>query len=400
MVKMGLFVFLMSFLSCSIVTAAEQMLEEESCSQSSEKEEILRLAMVELKKNYGVRGFVPVAYVGREFWSKEKSKLEKKCEELYPQNYSLSLQDLIKEDPNLNGIISKFSYDQYRSALHLNHLFFTSLDGINSLSYDGINSLSDFKYLNELYISHSKLQKIEPSFFEGCVHLKKLDLSHNEFKEINAEMLIGLINLRDLNLSYNKIENIGQKTFIGSSKLHDLDLSHNKLKQIIKGQFEGLYNKLYQLNLSDNQLKTLCAEEILSIEGLQKLDIEGNLLAGDGELFEKLKEKVNFWATGFSCLDPNQEASCTPSSDDELSNEEEEKEEEEEEKEEINLSLSISEGQQPESVMERVLSFPVNHPLIAAATASAVLVAAAIVSRNPAKARRAAEGMRNRCVIS
>ncbi len=349
MIKMGLFVFLMSLLSCGFVTAAEQMSAEESAEQlaiSEKKTEpvILKFLIDELKKgNKGNKGRSMHEYKNTPLGS-EVTK--------FKGDLCISLEDVFNENSDkFNERMQPNIYED-RSWLELDYLFLTSICGLDK--FCGLTTLV------VLSMTNNRLKTIPNNFFEYFSSLCHLNLSDNRLEEINKKMFIGLNQLTHLNLRGNKLKKIDEGAFSGLAKLTCLNLSRNELEEIKKDQFVGLYHSLQDLCLSENEkLLKLCATEILALEKLVILNFyKCNQLECNKELYQGLLKKFPKYHNYYLCLNPS------------------------------------------ESLMERVLSFPVNHPLIAAATASAVLVAAAIVSRNPAKARRAAEGMRNRCVIS
>jgi Leucine-rich repeat (LRR) protein len=117
-----------------------------------------------------------------------------------------------------------------------------------------------FKCANVLEVSLAgNVLTSVPAFIKNCNSVTSIDLSKNKIVKITNGSLSELTHLNQLNLSHNKLECLENNSFSTvntTSNIQFLDLSNNKLSKIEQAAFKGLDN-LTVLNLNENLLDDL-----------------------------------------------------------------------------------------------------------------------------------------------
>jgi len=148
-----------------------------------------------------------------------------------------------------------------------------SLSMLPSGTFDGLSGLT------VLNLSSNAIDSalISEESFRGLPALQKLDMSSNRLKELKSGLLKDLPNLKFLSCADNNLEAIESEALTLQSSLEVLDLARNKLAAFSANAFSGL-TMLKKLSLDGNHLATL-PEDILrdSLE-LEDLSLDGNAL--------------------------------------------------------------------------------------------------------------------------
>lgn len=143
--------------------------------------------------------------------------------------------------------------------------------------------------LHHLDLSHNSIGELTSRCFTGLAQLRTLKLSHNQIRAIGATALAGLPHLRELHMASSGLHHVAGTAFAGNSELRSLELQGNRLTWLPEGALQNLRH-LALLNLSGNALGS--EENVtLSISGAHRLtvlDLSHNKLKSlpaIGELF-------------------------------------------------------------------------------------------------------------------
>ncbi|KAI9313184.1 hypothetical protein BX666DRAFT_1980456 [Dichotomocladium elegans] len=155
----------------------------------------------------------------------------------------------------------------------------TLIDIRNNQLHTLPSSLSQLQQLTALYLSHNRFETIPESVFD-LPKLRDLDLSHNRVQTIPPEIrrlsLLEILNLEDNNLRQVPDE-IGQLT-----KLRKLYLSHNHVIELPTVEALNGWQKLQELHLSKNQMRTLfrsSTSTVVTLPLLVRLDVRQNSMS-------------------------------------------------------------------------------------------------------------------------
>ncbi|XP_045465998.1 toll-like receptor 3 [Harmonia axyridis] len=130
------------------------------------------------------------------------------------------------------------------------------------------------KNLKILNLSYNKLMDIDLTPVEEEIpNLEILDVSHNILR--NIVTISSLQKLKDLNLSWNQIKTVPPNTFFKLKDLIALNLSHNKLSSLNTCLFCSLEN-LKLLDLSNNNIVTIEFLLVPTMKYLQTVDLNMN----------------------------------------------------------------------------------------------------------------------------
>jgi Leucine-rich repeat (LRR) protein len=162
--------------------------------------------------------------------------------------------------------------------------------------------------LEHLDISSNQINSVTP--LQNMVRLKKLTLSNNQIVDIssassltNLEELemsnvgvcdvscLELLPLKKLDVSHNKIEKL-----IISQTLGELDAGSNKIKYVIVGARNDV---LTRLNLCKNFISDINnISDLVNLTKLQKLNLNGNKINGNGEMVKYGWVEIYFYRNG------------------------------------------------------------------------------------------------------
>ncbi|XP_060125803.1 reticulon-4 receptor [Zootoca vivipara] len=154
--------------------------------------------------------------------------------------------------------------------------------------------------LEELDLSDNTiLRSINPSTFQGLVHLHTLHLDRCGLLELSTGLFRGLFSLQYLYLQDNSLQNLLDDTFLDLANLTYLFLHGNRIKSLSENVFRGLINldrlllhqnrvsvihrrafhdlgKVMTLYLFNNNLTVLTGETMAPLVSLQYLRLNGN----------------------------------------------------------------------------------------------------------------------------
>ena len=188
------------------------------------------------------------------------------------------------------------------------------------------NTFQDMEWLSWLFLNDNQLSSIEPGTFSGLGRLLKLQLSGNQLTMIESDMFIGAESLveliisrnnisnlppnvfhhiprvRELRLDSNQFDQINLQPFTSLNHLLDLNISGNHLSfigyglsnQVHSSNASGLFPKLKQLLLNDNEIQDLDGNIFKEMPGINSIQIRGNPLKRvDKKTFQSLKNNTN-----------------------------------------------------------------------------------------------------------
>ncbi|CAH1728689.1 unnamed protein product [Chironomus riparius] len=152
-----------------------------------------------------------------------------------------------------------------------------------------LQALSSCQYLEILHLEHTGISDLPSELFQNMKHLSEIILNDNQFLEVPASLSIIGSSLEDLQFNKNPIEVINSQSFNGLEKLQKLSINFmDNLKSIEKKSFHNL-NMLEVLHCSENKkLTDMDLEDLLNLINLKDLDLSNNQLKtlSFGELIE------------------------------------------------------------------------------------------------------------------
>nr|XP_033793465.1 nephrocan-like [Geotrypetes seraphini] len=135
-----------------------------------------------------------------------------------------------------------------------------------------ISDVSGIAGLEELILFSSGIEVIENGTFRALNTLKSLELQKNKLTQIPGSLPS---NLEVLKLSDNTIRSIYQSDFKGLQKLRVLEIQNNLITALPYNIFSPLFN-LQSLNLDSNSLESVSGP--LQLPNLKHLSLENNRL--------------------------------------------------------------------------------------------------------------------------
>jgi hypothetical protein len=133
--------------------------------------------------------------------------------------------------------------------------------------------------------------------FLPCPSITQFRLQHNDLNLVNDEPILLAPNLKYLELDFCKISYLPIKAFQNLTNLKKLSLKNNKLVKLDGERYEqsgdtpatasNLFSelkRLEELDLSDNQLRSLDTSLFDNLDNLRRLFISGNPLECDCDL--------------------------------------------------------------------------------------------------------------------
>lgn len=180
---------------------------------------------------------------------------------------------------SLNG--SEFTY-----LTNLQYLDFSSnrLDLLYSTAFQELQNLVILDISNNNHYFESEGVTHMLNFTKNLKKLTTLLMNHNEIStSTNTELESD--SLKRLEFRYNRLDMLwrdGDTRYLNYFKkllnLKVLDISHNNLNSIPSEVFSGLPDRLSELYLKGNQLKSFNWQELQLLHSLQVLDLSGNSL--------------------------------------------------------------------------------------------------------------------------
>lgn len=161
------------------------------------------------------------------------------------------------------------SVDHGTQMLDLSRTFIESIRNDTFASLGLVN-------LQKLYITSSKISRIERYAFRKLVNLVELDLSSNLLESVPSHAFIEIVELRELKLKNNLIRRIGNNAFTSVPNLIRLDLSDCRISTIESNAFTNLEATLEWLRIDGNQLQVIRYTTMKSLESLHGLELARN----------------------------------------------------------------------------------------------------------------------------
>ncbi|XP_069139086.1 platelet glycoprotein V-like [Argopecten irradians] len=185
-----------------------------------------------------------------------------------------NLQELVLK----NMDISYITKDAFRDRLpNLKKLRMEYLP-LGSLPDSGLMPLTNLEELSAVYVN---LKRIPFGAFRAFKKLKVLDLSHNAINDLVPDCFKGIEHsLEYLGLHLNLLDErtMGPLASPNWEKLKQLNLGHNYLKSLPNGLFYNMAALEY-LNLDSNRITALESGSLLGLQNLTYLDLSGNMIS-------------------------------------------------------------------------------------------------------------------------
>ncbi|GFR10893.1 let-4 [Trichonephila clavata] len=124
---------------------------------------------------------------------------------------------------------------------------------------------------------HCNLSAVDESAFSGIADkLETLDFAQNAFERVPSHAIENLTALVSLNLNYNRLEILHAEAFKGLQSLLRLSLYGNRIKFIDNLAFVGVGRNLTRINLGANQLTAVPSRPLKNLALLQRLQLHEN----------------------------------------------------------------------------------------------------------------------------
>ncbi|GBO08582.1 hypothetical protein AVEN_239170-1, partial [Araneus ventricosus] len=190
--------------------------------------------------------------------------------------------------------------------LHVDQLFAVARPKFIFLDHNNLTDLDSILHPNmseaqTLLLSYNPFSKITENSFNGKVkNAAFLYMDHCLIREFDASHFKDLSVLSTLDLSYNLIENVTNQTihfgsdhgtgleliFIGNKiqefnvdltyKVKHLNLNKNLLTSVSRSL---RYSQVLDVNMAENRIETLGPEDFHGVQGIQNVDLQGNLIS-------------------------------------------------------------------------------------------------------------------------
>lgn len=144
----------------------------------------------------------------------------------------------------------------------------------------------------ELRLTDNFITIIRRKDFYNMTSLVHLTLSRNTISQIVPHAFLGLRSLRALHMDGNRLNVIKSDHFKGLINLRHLILGNNQIHQVAPNAFDEFVSTIEDLDLSNNNLRTLPWEAIARMTNINTLTLDHNLIdhigAGTFTLLTKL----------------------------------------------------------------------------------------------------------------
>ncbi|XP_051933444.1 leucine-rich repeat and fibronectin type III domain-containing protein 1 [Hippocampus zosterae] len=144
----------------------------------------------------------------------------------------------------------------------------------------------------ELRLTDNFITVIRRKDFFNMTSLVHLTLSRNTISQITPEAFFSLRSLRALHMDGNRLSAIRSDHFKGLNNLRHLILGNNQIHQVAATSFDEFVSTIEDLDLSNNNLRTLPWEAIARMTNINTLTLDHNLIdhieAGTFTLLTKL----------------------------------------------------------------------------------------------------------------
>ena len=162
------------------------------------------------------------------------------------------------------------SIDRCKFPLSLRDLLLNG-NNIHNLS---VNSFNGLEYLESLHLNHCNIIRIFPSSFSALKNLKNLFLENNKILTLSPGMFNGLDSCETICLNYCKIVIIEKFSFLNLNNLKTLHLKGNNISL---WQHDYCLDNLINLDVSECNFTDI--KQILHLKKLEALNIKNNSIA-------------------------------------------------------------------------------------------------------------------------
>lgn len=130
----------------------------------------------------------------------------------------------------------------------------------------------------ELRLTDNFITIIRRKDFYNMTSLVHLTLSRNTISQIVPHAFLGLRSLRALHMDGNRLNVIKSDHFKGLINLRHLILGNNQIHQVAPNAFDEFVSTIEDLDLSNNNLRTLPWEAIARMTNINTLTLDHNLI--------------------------------------------------------------------------------------------------------------------------
>nr|XP_054765771.1 toll-like receptor 3 [Lytechinus pictus] len=128
----------------------------------------------------------------------------------------------------------------------------------NPLRYLKAGLFTDLQNLQILDLSYCELSYLESKAFEGLQRLKNLHLQGNSLHELPSRLFENTGELAMIHLEENILRYLDRDLFVNSSNLRNLTLQGNRLSGFNRSTFAPLFDHLYSIDISKNEVVCTC----------------------------------------------------------------------------------------------------------------------------------------------
>jgi Leucine-rich repeat (LRR) protein len=164
------------------------------------------------------------------------------------------------------------------------------------LSWNAIKYIQPQTFLNNVHLkfldmSRNQISDIDSHLFLQNPSITQFSIKHNKLNFVNDEPILFAPNLKYLDLDFCNINYLPIKAFQNLTNLKELHLSNNRLVKLDGQRYEQSLNtpittqnifsgpiQLEELDLSNNQFRSLETSLFENLQNLRRLDISGNPL--------------------------------------------------------------------------------------------------------------------------
>ena len=207
--------------------------------------------------------------------------------DLSPLEQCIQLQQIILSHNKLEQInLSPIRHCEKLTVLQLDYNLLESID---------LNVLENFQELRHLNLSQNKLTTIDLAPMTNSTGLIILELDFNVIQKIDLNPLQNSIGLRALGLNNNQLTAIDLSPISQFNQLTQLKLRSNKLSEINLAHLNGCIS-LETLDISHNPLETLDLKPIATFTKLQRVGLSGcGFTDIDLGPFSEISSLVSIW---------------------------------------------------------------------------------------------------------
>ncbi|XP_070492484.1 protein artichoke-like [Chironomus tepperi] len=208
-----------------------------------------------------------------------------------------NLSNLQNLDLSQNPLNQTIPADTFKNLHLLTRLSMNSC-GIPTLNPLWFHNMTNLHYLS---IYSNQLSTIPSNAFINSPGLTNIDFGVNRIREISPNAFTNLTNLKTLGLEYNQLTRLHSRWFDDKPVLNDIYLDFNQLTTVPVGVFSQLPS-LTRLGLWGNRLRTIHRSSFGSLDRLEFLDVDDNLINSVDENFlRETRRLIYFYFDGNIC---------------------------------------------------------------------------------------------------